>query len=76
MAKNLCGKTVKRENAYEVWQTLDESWTWYVLKKYQADDNKPYARAFCEVVSPYCPDGELGDTYIADYKRQARLIEA
>jgi hypothetical protein len=29
--KNLCGKTVTRENAYEVWSNTD--WTWYVLKK-------------------------------------------
>lgn len=35
--KNTAAKTVKRENAYEVWQTPDGSWTWYVLKKWQAD---------------------------------------
>lgn len=33
--KNLCAKTVKREDAYEVWESFDGSWTWYVLKKYQ-----------------------------------------
>jgi len=27
------------------------------------DDNKPYARWFCKVYSPYCSDGELGDVY-------------
>jgi hypothetical protein len=64
MAKNLCGKTVTRDNAYEVW-TLG-SWTWYVLKKYQADDNKPYARWFCDVVTPMCPNGELGDVYASE----------
>lgn len=37
--KNTCAKTVTRENAYEVWSTIDGSWTWYVLKKWQADDN-------------------------------------
>lgn len=78
--KNLCGKTVKRENAYEVWQNNRPfsiggdvfeagTWTHYVLKKYQADDDKPYARAFCDVVTPMCPDGELGDVYVVDYKR-------
>ena len=67
--KNLCGKIVKRENAYEVWQAGD--WTWYVLKKYQSEENEKkniYARWFCEVFTPITPDGELGDTYIADIK--------
>ena len=27
--KNLCGKTVKRAQAYEVWSA--GTWTWYVL---------------------------------------------
>jgi hypothetical protein len=80
MAKNLCAKTMKREDAYEVWQNdrpfaiggdvvEARQWTTYVLKKYQADDEKQYARAFCDVVTPFCPDGELGDVYVADYKR-------
>ena len=70
--KNLCGKTVTRQNAYEVWS--NGSWTWYILKKWQADDAKPYARWFCEVVSPYCPAGELGDVYVSDIKRYATRI--
>lgn len=40
--KNLQAKTVSRENAYEVW--TNGSWTWYVRKKWQIDDNKEYAR--------------------------------
>lgn len=64
MSKNLCGKTVKREQAYEVW--VSGEWTWYVLKKYQADDAKPGARWFCDVVTPICPEGELGDVYVKD----------
>ena len=71
--KNLCGKTVKREQAYEVWQAGD--WTWYVLKKYQADDRKPYARWFCDVVTPICPHGEMGDVYAADVMNAARRIK-
>jgi hypothetical protein len=71
-AKNPCGKTVKRENAYEVWQTRDGSWTWYVLKKYQRDDAKPYARWFCDVISPYVGDaGELGDVYASEVMAHA-----
>jgi len=37
MRKNLCAKTVKPENAYELWQTPDGSWKWFVLKKWQRD---------------------------------------
>lgn len=67
--KNLCAKTVKRENAYEVWQSFDGSWTWYCLKKYQSPEQEaknPYARWFCDVVTPICPDGEMGDVYCND----------
>jgi hypothetical protein len=42
--KNLRGKTVTRENAYEVWQA--GSWTWYCLKFYQsplAESKNPIA---------------------------------
>lgn len=77
MSKNLCSKTVKRENAYEVWQTLDGSWTWYCLKKYQTPENEAqnqYARWFCDVVTPIVPEGELGDVYVHEIKLNARRI--
>jgi hypothetical protein len=70
MAKNLCGKTRKKEDPYEIWAA--NGWEWRVLKKYQADDNKPFARSFCFVTSPYCPEGEYGDTYVKDYNRALR----
>jgi hypothetical protein len=73
MMKNLCAKTVKRENAYEVWRA--GSWTWYVLKKWQGDDSKPYARWFCLVVTPIVPDGEMGDVYAADVMQNAVRIK-
>ena len=79
MAKNLCGKTrnvAKGEKPYEVW--TNGSWTWNVLKKYQSDEaaaKNPYARAFCSVVTPICPKGELGDVYLSDISRSARLVE-
>lgn len=76
--KNLCGKTVKlpyKDNAYEVWSSLDGSWKWYVLKKYQADDSKQYARWFTLVESPFVPNGELGDTYVSDVKSNAVRIK-
>jgi hypothetical protein len=72
--KNLQGKTVKTENAYEVWQTTDLRWTWYVLKFYTAEDkrNEPYTRVFCSVRSPFCT--ELGDVYYKDIKQNATKI--
>ena len=73
--KNLQGKMVTRENAYEVWQTSNGAWTWYVLKKWQADDDKPFARWFCEVVSPYAPNGEKGDVYVSEIKGVAKKIK-
>lgn len=64
MTKNLCGKTRPVSDPYEVWQTPNGSWTWEVLKKYQVDDNKPYARWFCNVTSPFCT--EMGDVYVSE----------
>jgi len=72
--KNLCGKTVKKEQAYEIWESHDGSWTWYVLKKWQADDTKPYARWFCLVKTPIVPNGEMGDVYAADVMGSAIRI--
>lgn len=73
--KNTQSKTVTKENAYEVWQTSDGSWTWYVLKKWQADDNKAYARWFCLVTSPIVPEGEMGDVYVSEIKSNATRIK-
>jgi hypothetical protein len=74
--KNPCAKTVKPEQAYEVWRVenhpaYDGQWTWYVLKKYQSPEKEAaneWARWLCFVTSPYVPNGEYGDTYIQDIK--------
>ena len=69
--KNLCAKTRKPNDPYEVWQN-NQGWTWKVLKKYQTPEmeaKNPYARWFCFVTSPMCPDGEMGDTYIHEIKQ-------
>jgi hypothetical protein len=71
---NPCAKTRKREDPYEVWKSRDASWTWNVLKKWQANDEKPFARWFCFVTSPYCPEGEYGDVYVKDIKEQATKV--
>ena len=76
MAKIPCGKSRPVEKPYEIWQSHDGSWTWKVLKKWQKDDNKPYARWFCAVSSPMTHGGyDLGDVYVTDIKTYARLIE-
>jgi hypothetical protein len=71
--KNLCAKTRPVSNPYEVW--TNGSWTWKVLKKYQANDDKLFARWFCMVTSPYCPEGEMGDTYVAEIKSNAYRVD-
>ena len=76
--KPLNPKDMKRtrpsNNPYEVW--TDGQFTYKVLKKYQNDDNKPYARAFLATSSPFTwGSEELGDGYIADYQSRCQLIE-
>jgi hypothetical protein len=42
-------------------------WEWRVLRAYAKDPDKPYARWFCAVTTPYTfGSHDLGDTYIAD----------
>jgi len=73
--KNLCLKERKIDNPYEVWKTPDGVWEWRVLKKWQADDNKPYARWFCGVKSPFTYGRfELGDVYVKDIKGHAMKV--
>ena len=66
--KNLCAKTRKQNNPYEIWVRAD--WEWRVLKKWQIDDDKPAARWFCAVKSNLTYGSfELGDVYVADIKK-------
>jgi hypothetical protein len=76
MLRNECAKTRPTENPYEIWRSKDGTWEWRVLKKWQANDDKPYARWFCDVRSPFVPDGEMGDVYVAEIKQQATLVTA
>jgi hypothetical protein len=74
MVKNLFAKLRKVDNPYEVWAT-DDGWEWRVLKKYQVDDDKPFARWFCAVKSPNTFGSfDMGDVYVADIKSSARRI--
>jgi hypothetical protein len=64
-----------KDRAHEVWQARPDSvlsgWTWYVLKSYQADRTKDFARAFC-LVKGF--ETELGDVYWSDILSSARRI--
>lgn len=86
--KNPCGKMRPADKPYEIWQNdrpfslggdVQEigSWKWYVLKKYQSpelEEKNEYARWMCNVVTPMCPDGEMGDVYVSDIKPWAKKI--
>ena len=75
--RNPYAKTRPIDDPYEIWRTPDGSWEWWVLKKWQKDDFKPFARWFCAVFSPItreqCAGGyELGDVYAKDVMAHAR----
>lgn len=73
--KNECAKMRKVDDPYEIWRTPDESWEWRVLKKWQADDNKPMARWFCAVKSPFTFGSfEMGDVYVKEIKERAQKV--
>lgn len=75
---NTQAKTRPKNDPYEVWQSFDGSWTWNVLKKYQTPEKEatnPYARWFCNVVTPIVPEGEMGDVYVREIKQNARKVE-
>lgn len=75
MVKNEFAKMRKIDSPYEVWQSPDGSWEWRVLKKWQVDDDKPFARWFCGVKSPATFGSfDMGDVYVADIKANARRI--
>ncbi len=75
--KNLCGKTRKLGNPYEVWRGTGklQGWEWRVLKKYQTpskEKENPFARWFCAVRSPFTQGGwDMGDTYVKDVVNHA-----
>ena len=69
---NLCAKKVTPETAYEVWQSYDGTWTYFVLKKYQSPEKEaqnPYAQWYCLVKSPTTPSGEFGEEHSLVFPR-------
>ena len=72
MPKNSCAKRVTPETAYEVWQSYDGRWTYFVLKKYQSPEKEaanPFARWLVFVKSPAYPNGWTEDGYVSTIKR-------
>ena len=69
MSKNLCNKTRKIDDHYEVWTGLG-GFEWRVLKKYQNTENEaknPYARWYCAVKSNFTyGEFEYGDVYVSE----------
>jgi len=76
--KNLCGKTRKVEDPYEIWEGSN-GFEYRVLKKYQSEEKEkanPYARWFLATKSPYTYGSfELGDGYVKDVTSHARRIK-
>ena len=74
--KNLRGKTVKLQDAYEVYQAT--GWEWRILKHYQTPDKEsdnPHARVFCAVKSPMTyGTWEYGDSYLKDITGYGTLV--
>ena len=71
----------KKNQPIEVWATDDRTWVWEVFRKYQKPEKEaenPYAIWHCRVSSPFvgsAPNGgEIGDVYVSDIKKQAKMI--
>lgn len=78
--KNMQAKRREVDNPYEIWQSLDGTWEWRVLKKYQRPDleaTNEYARWLVAVKSPMTYGSwEHGDEYVANIKRYAIRVFA
>lgn len=73
--KNLFLKQRTVDKPYEIW-TNSAGFEWRVLKKWQTDDDKPYARWFCAVKSPYTFGGyDYGDVYVKEIKDNATKLK-
>lgn len=67
--KNTQAKTRDVNDPYEIWTSNAMNFEWRVLKKWQVDDDKPYARWFCAVKSDMTfGQWEYGDVYVKEIK--------
>lgn len=80
--KNTQLKSRPVTDPYEIWEgTLDMGYgdvlhmTWRVLKKWQVDDDKPYARWYVAAKSEATyGEWEYGDTYVQDIKHNGHQV--
>lgn len=74
--KNTQLKTRDINDPYEVWYCPQLDLTWHVLKKWQADDDKQYARWYTGAKSPMTyGQWEYGDVYVSEIKQLGRRIK-
>ena len=75
--KNECNKERPLNNPYHIYRShLLPDWEWRVLRKWQADNNKPFARWFCAVKSPMTyGEWEYGDVYVQEILKDAQAYE-
>lgn len=66
--KNVMGKQRKFDGTpYITFGSLDGTWEWKLLKSWQADNGKKFARWFMGVTSPFTfGSADYGDTYVYD----------
>lgn len=68
--KNPAGKMRKLEQPYAQWTDPATGWEYKLLKSWQADNSKEYARWFVAVRSEYTHGSfELGDEYVQGLRR-------
>tara|TARA_R100001086_G_scaffold31315_1_gene14211 strand:+ start:582 stop:911 length:330 start_codon:yes stop_codon:yes gene_type:complete len=76
---NPLAKTRPVDLPYAVFSAPGTGWQWKVLKTYKAAKSEAkdqYARWLVWACSPYCPEGEMGDTYINEITENAVLTFA
>ena len=77
MPKNLAGKRrdlTKGQPPYEIWTSPRGDWKFLVVKKNQADDDKPFAIWNVACITPHETDLYGHDTYVSDIKGSMRLV--
>lgn len=72
----LTKKTADVDSPQAVFAGAGGSWEYRVLKTWQNDDAKPYARWFMAVKSPMTWGSfDVGDTYVRDVVLNAELVQ-
>jgi hypothetical protein len=67
--KNVAGKTRPASNPYAEWTDLRSGWEYKLLKSWQGDNSKPYARWFVDVKGF---GHDMGDEYVSNINPTSR----